>query len=109
MSSRSNTYPTAKTRMLCWNPGTDQVALAKWPDERGWSEPYLCTHLACWTHVRAASFEQRKAIVFQVAMTLIIRDGCDPQAVHRALLGLAEYRDGCAEDMPGLQERRGHD
>lgn len=102
MSSRTRIYPTAQQAMLCWNPGTDEVALAKWPDERGLSQRYAMTHLACWSYVRRATFDERKAIVFIEAMHLIIRDGCDPQAVHRALLGLEEYRDGCARDMPGL-------
>jgi len=47
-------------------------------------------------------------IVFVEAMHLIVRDRCDPQAVHRALLGLDEYRSGCSDDMPGFldAERR---
>ena len=88
----------ATNTSLCWNPGTDQVALV--PHRR--AHNYQCDHLACWGYVRGLSFEQRKQLIFIEAMVLIIRDKCDPTAVHRALLGLEEYRDGCPDDMPGL-------
>jgi len=98
---------TAKTHMLCWKPGTDDVWLCPWPDPGDRSRGYW-TALACYTHVQHADARIRKMIVFVEAMHLIVRDRCDPQAVHRALLGLDEYRSGCSDDMPGFldAERR---
>jgi len=32
-----------------------------------------------------------------------VRDGIDPHKLHRVLLGLEEYRDACADDMPGMR------
>lgn len=93
----------AKDAMLCWNPGTDEVALVPWPDTTDLSGRYFGTALACYTNVQKKDFEQRKAQVFIDAMHLIIRDKCDPMAVHKTLLGLDEYRDGCSEDMPGAE------
>lgn len=95
-------YLTADKMMLCWNPGTDQVRLVPWPDFARRSESYLMTGLACNAIFQKLDFEQRKAAVFIEAMHLIVRDKCDPLAVHRALLALSEYRDGCACDMPSL-------
>lgn len=98
-------YPatvTAKDVMLCWNAGTDQVALVRWPDKADNSHQYRSSDLACYTHIRNMSFEQRKTQIFVSAMHLIARDGCDPNAVHRALSGLKEYCAGCAPDMPVL-------
>ena len=37
-------------------------------------------------------------------MHLIVRDECDPMAVHRAMMKIDEYRDGCAGDMPGMEQ-----
>lgn len=91
---------TAKDVMLCWNPGTDQVALVRWPDKVRFSDQYRSTGLACYARIHKLSFEQRKTDIFITAMHLIARDGCDPKAVHHALSGLKEYCDGCAPDMP---------
>lgn len=90
--------------MLCWNPGTADVALVRHPDTQGKSRHYQMTALACNFAICEKTFEQRKAIVFIEAMHLIVRDQCDPMAVHRALLPLDEYLDGCALDMPGVAE-----
>lgn len=91
--------------MLCWTPDTDQVALVPWPDRIGGrSDRYQMTALACDARLQRMSFPERMAVVFAEAMHLIVRDGCDPRAVHRALLGLDEYRAGCSGDMPGIRE-----
>lgn len=89
----------ATNTMLCWNPGTDQVALVPWPGNHN----YACDTLACWGYIRDMDFEQRKTIVFIEAVILIVRDKCDPQAVHKALMGLDEYRDGLPEEMLGME------
>lgn len=88
--------------MLCWTPGTANVALVPWPDENRISSTYERSSLACFGEFRKLNFEQRKAQIFIEAMTLIIRDACDPEAVHLTLSGLREYRDGCPIDMPGM-------
>lgn len=97
---RVKRFPDATEMMLCWNPGTDQVALVRHPDHDHRSDRYDMTTLACNFEIKDKTFEQRKAIVFIEAMHLIVRDKCDPMAVHRALLGLDEYVDGCSVDMP---------
>jgi hypothetical protein len=90
--------------MLCWNPNSADVALVPWPDREGRSDRYLMTTLACNLDLHRRGFERRKLIVFIEAMHLIVRDGVDPVALHRTLLALDEYRDGCAPDMPGMSE-----
>lgn len=97
----------AKEMMLCWNPGTDQVILVRLPDKEHRSAGYSMTSLGCWVYVRKMSFLQRKALVFIEALHLIVRDKCDPLAVHRALCGLEEYLDGCAADMPEVAKLTG--
>lgn len=97
-------YLNAKNAMLCWNPGTAEVAIVEYPNNVGASNKYIMTALGCFPHVQKMTFDQRKAMVFIEAMHLIVRDGCDPASVHLALLGLEEYRDGCASDMPLMND-----
>jgi hypothetical protein len=89
--------------MLCWNPGGD-VELFPLGDTR--ADKYDMSSLATYRHIQQGSFEHRKTMVFIEGMKLIIRDGCDPQKVHKALLGLEEYRDGLPDDVPGVYELR---
>lgn len=89
----------ARNTMLLWNPGTDQVTLMPLGED---DRRYESSSLAAYAPVREMSFEERKTFAFVTAMHLIIRDKVDPMALHQALLGLPEYRDGCADDMPGL-------
>ena len=90
----------AKNSVLLWNPGTDQVVVLAKPLE-GRGAGYSCSSLGCYADFQVWSFEKRKLQVFIEAMHLIVRDGCDPMAVHRALCDLDEYQDGLSEDMPG--------
>ena len=106
----------AKNTMLCWNPSDMQprreqkergaVALVPWPDHRSLSDQYVMSGLAAYRNIQTGSFEHRKLMIFITAVQAIVRDGCDPMAVHNALLGLEEYRDGLADDMPGVVELR---
>ncbi len=91
----------ATNTMLLWNPRSGAVLLKPWPETDGLHSDYR-TGLACYAEVRKASFEQRKTMVLIEAMHLIVRDGIDPQHLHAVLLKLDEYRDACADDMPGL-------
>lgn len=86
--------------MLCWTPNSDQVALVPWPDNIGRSRRYHRTGGAAFVYLQEGSFELRKLRVFIDAVHLIIRDHVDPQAVHKALYELDEYRDGLSEDFP---------
>lgn len=89
----------ARNGMLCWNPGTDQVEVGPWPDKTGWSKKYRMSVLACELVVQELSFEARKRVVFTEAVHLIVKDGCDPAAVHKALMNLKEYQAGLSEDF----------
>ena len=89
----------ATNGMLCWNPGTDQVEVGPQPNDTKWGRKYKMSALACYPHVKQMNFEQRKTLVFIEAIHLIVRDRCDPDAVHKALLNLEEYQDGLADDL----------
>lgn len=91
-----------KNSVLLWNPKTAEVALVAKPLS-GLGRCYARSGLGCYAETQSMTFEQRKTQVFIEAMHLIVRDGCDPQAVHQALCGLEEYQAGLSEDMPGAQ------
>ncbi len=102
--SRNDDLIPAKQAMLCWNPGTDQVVVVPWPDTAGRSSGHLSTGLSCYEAFRKAGPTAMRAGIFVEAMHLIVRDRCEPLAVHRALLRIPEYVDCCASDMPGMPE-----
>ena len=87
--------------MLVWNKEDKKLKLIDWPDDRNPDNKYYgSSTLACYTKVRKSTFEERKAYVFIEAVHLIVRDGLNHDDVHKTLMGLEEYRDGCACDMP---------
>lgn len=92
----------SRTVMFCWTPESDQAALVPWPDTKGVSFRYACSALACWASFHDLTFEQRKTVILSEAIHAIVGDRVTPDAVHRALLPLAEYRDAMADDMPGM-------
>ncbi len=97
----------ATNTMLLWDPKTGNVVLQDWPETMvNMSTMSYRSGLACYPGVREASFEKRKAIIFIEAMHLIVRDGIDPNKLHKVLLGLEEYRDGCSSDMPGMNREK---
>lgn len=95
-------HHNATNTMVCWTPGTSDMALVPWPDVTMQSNHYRSSALACYVEVRNGAFEFRKTTIFILAMKMIIRDKCPSEAVHKTLLGLAEYQDACPDDMPGF-------
>jgi hypothetical protein len=92
----------ATNHMLCWTPGTDQVAVIPRPDFSRLSSAYRCSTLACWNGAQEASLERRIKWVFIEATHLIVHDKCDPAAVHKALSELDEYRRGFNTEIWGF-------
>ena len=95
-----------KDYMVIWTT-TGEVGLQLFPSngrlfEHGWEKAWG----ACHNEIFKADFETRKALVFIQAVHMIVRDKCDPALVHRVLSELEEYRDGCADDMPGIAKLR---
>lgn len=88
--------------MVCWNPDSTEIALVPWPDRVGASDNYDFTEGACDSKYDRKNFEHRKMLVFILAMQMIIRDNMPPNLVHSVLLSLEEYKDGLADDVPGV-------
>lgn len=84
--------------MVCWNLG-GEVALVPWPASCGEDRPYLYTDGACWFHVQESPLAKRKLYALEIFMKLTVAYKCDPQVVHKALLGLKEYRAAIPSDM----------
>ena len=88
------------THMVCWDEGGHRVTIIQYPDEIGLSDSFDCSFGACDSEIQTAKFSKRKLAAFVEAVHLIVRDGCDPIAVHKAFSLLEEYRHGLAADMP---------
>lgn len=84
---------------LAWEPGSDYVEVLSYGVE---PRKGAYTGLGAYAHIQEGDFAYRKTMAFITAMHLIIRSKVDPVAVHKALMELEEYRDGCAPDMPGM-------
>ncbi len=62
-------------------------------DEPDWSAPYLCTDGAAWAFVRDLRGEEVSNYLLALFTRLTVCDGLDPKSVHKAFLGIHEYRD----------------
>lgn len=94
----------ATNTTLLWDVKSGDVLLKPWPETDGEHLNYK-SGLACYLPIQKATFEQRKLMVFIEAMHLVVRDGIDPQKLHKVMMELEEYRDGCAYDMPGMSRK----
>ena len=91
----------ARNATLLWTPGTDLVRVVQRP-HGATDRKYERSGLGAYPVMQTMLPEVAKLMCFVEAMHLIVRDKCDPMAVHKALLGVDEYLDGCAGDMPGV-------
>lgn len=89
----------AKDSMLVYNPGTDQVAVFRYPIYNHEARDYKMSLLACDSTFRESRPAIRKTLLFIEAYQAIVRDGVDPGALHRALFVIDEYREGIEERM----------
>ncbi|WP_375464617.1 hypothetical protein [uncultured Methylobacterium sp.] len=80
-----------------------QVAVLTYPDTTGATGRYMMTAGAVFSGLKTLSEEARIARLFIDFQTLVVRDGLDPQAVHRAFLAIDEYRFRIAPDTEGAE------
>jgi len=90
---------TAKDTILAWNPGSSQVAIFTSPDTQGATSSFKRTGLAANTSLGQLTKDQLRAQCFIDAMVLIVRDQCDPIAVHNALVQVQEYRQALPDSL----------
>jgi hypothetical protein len=98
--------------VIAWTPArwaelrpetAGQVAVLALPDSAGAAKRYMMRAGASSSALQALSEEARIARLFIDFQTLVVRDGLDPQAVHRAFLAIDEYRYRIAPDTEGAE------
>ena len=89
--------------MYGWNRNSGEIGVGPWPDTTGWSDRYSLSGGACYTNIRQMSPDQQVAQIFIDFHTLVVRDGVDVQAVHRAFLKIDEFRRSIAPDIKGAE------
>ncbi|MBE7200373.1 MAG: hypothetical protein INR70_21565 [Parafilimonas terrae] len=80
-----------------------QVIVVPAPDTAGEAKRYMMRAGASSSALATLSEEARIARLFIDFQTLVVRDGIDPQAVHRAFLTIDEYRYRIAPDTEGAE------
>ena len=96
--------------IIAWTPArwaelrpdtAGQVAVVPVPDPDGATKRFMMRSGAGSSALQALTAEARIARLFIDFQTLVVRDGLDPQAVHRAFLAIDEYRFRIAPDTEG--------
>lgn len=96
--------------IIAWTPArwaelrpdtAGQVAVVPVPDPEGAAKRFLMRSGAGSSALHALTGEARIARLFIDFQTLVVRDGLDPQAVHKAFLAIDEYRFRIAPDTEG--------
>lgn len=96
--------------IIAWTPSrwahlrpdtAGQVAVLRSPDADGAAKRFVMRAGARSPALHDLSEEGRIARLFIDFQTLVVRDGLDPQAVHRAFLAIDEYRFRIAPDTEG--------
>ncbi|WP_336487557.1 hypothetical protein [Methylobacterium nigriterrae] len=96
--------------IIAWTPArwadlrpdtAGQVAILPHPDPEGHARRFMMSAGASSSALHALPEEQRIARLFIDFNTLVVRDGIDPQAAHRAFLAIDEYRFRIAPDTEG--------
>jgi hypothetical protein len=93
--------------MYGWNRNSDEIDVGPWPDTTGWSDRYSLTGGACYTNIRQMAPDQLAAQIFIDFHMIVLRDGVDVQAAHRAFLKIDEFRGSIAPDIPGADPEGG--
>ena len=78
-----------------------RVVVLALPDPAEEAKRYMMRAGASASGLRSLSEEARIARLFIDFQTLVVRDGIDPQAAHRAFLQIDEYRYRIAPDTDG--------
>ena len=98
--------------IIAWTPArwaelrpdtAGQVAVLPAPDPAGAAKRFMMRGGAGSSALQALTGEARIARLFIDFQTLVVRDGLDPQAVHRAFLAIDEYRFRIAPDTEGAE------
>ena len=96
--------------IIAWTPArwaelrpetAGQVAVLPAPDASGAAKRFMMRAGASSSALSGLSEEARIARLFIDFQTLVVRDGIDPQAAHRAFLAIDEYRYRIAPDTEG--------
>lgn len=94
-----------KEAMVAWSRHTDQIKVGPWPQRDGWSKPYRYSVGACFLKVREMTQDKVGGKVFIDFHSIIVRDGVDIAAAHKAFLQIDEYREYISGDILGSDNK----
>lgn len=92
----------AKEAMVLWNWNSDEIEVVKWPDENSkYDSKYVCSAGACSTGWASDDPTEQALNIYRLFNHIVVRDGIDLRATHKAFLEIDEYRESLAEGVPG--------
>lgn len=98
--------------IIAWTPArwaelrpetAGQIVVLPVTDEASVSKSYVMRAGASSSALASLSEEARIARLFIDFQTIVVRDGLDPQTVHKAFLAIDEYRFRIAPDTEGAE------
>lgn len=100
-----------KDCLIAYTPAWDessqtkgQIKVGYCPDEDGWSDAYSYTTGGVFTNRQKMDHWQQVSMMFADFHAAVVRDGVDPQDVHKAFLAIDEYRKVISPDIKGAEE-----
>ena len=87
-----------RNSMICWEPKSDQIEVAPWPDASGRysSRNGWCAQGANEARLFELDDTAVGLLLFVLFNTLVVRDEISVGVVHEAFCGIKEYRDDLA-------------
>ena len=77
--------------MIAWDRDSGHVEVGQWPDETGWSK-HLSTAGCCFAYWKTLTRKQKVQELVNGLFFLVLSERLDPQAVHRELWKIRDYR-----------------
>lgn len=84
------------------SPPIGAVKIGPW-DKKGWWDAYESSGGCCDEDYRNGDLSYKVMLMFITFHTLVVRDGIDPQILHREFLKIGEYRRRIAVDLDGAK------
>ena len=93
--------------LIAWNNKSDKIEVRPWSDRTEWSDDYDMIAGACYPQIREMTEDRRNCQLFIDFNTIVVGDGVDVQAAHRAFLEIDEYRSLISPDIEGADRPDG--
>lgn len=91
----------ANNALIAWTPRTDQIRVGNLllQNQADWTIPYESTGGAAYIEVRNMSGLELRHRIMSEFIGIVVRDGVDLMAAHKAFMRIYEYRQAIPPDL----------